>query len=171
MNVFAICIHSQSILTLTSSFTFHSSYFSVCFKLKVQQVTWFPWEDLFLHQTLLFLKTWRTHWHKPEMFTKLEVRAVFWHSHELCIVSDASAVSQSEMWQDMNVASINQCYFDKLSTQKLNKWGSEAVLEKQNCVRWWRSLTSLIFIGTVDHHRRLHQPCILFTNLSISMRG
>lgn len=59
------------------------------------------------------------------MFTKLVVRAVFSHSHELCIVFNASA----EMWQDMNVATINQRYFDKLSTQRLNKWDTEAIFE------------------------------------------
>ncbi len=35
-------------------------HFSVWFELKVQQVTRFPWEDLSLHQTLLFLKNTST---------------------------------------------------------------------------------------------------------------
>lgn len=92
------------------------------------------------------------------MFTKLEVRAVFWHSHELCIVSNASA----EKWQDMNVASINQRYFDKLSTQRLNKWVAEAVLEK------WPDLRMPMTIANVaDFYRRCQSSRLVASSVHL----
>lgn len=48
----------------------------------------------------------------------------------------------------MNVASINQRYFDKLSTQKMNKWAAEAALEK------WPELCTLMTITSIaDFYR------------------
>lgn len=92
------------------------------------------------------------------MFTKLEVRAVFWHSHELCIVSNASA----EMWQDMNVASINQRYFDKLSTQRLNKWVAEAVLEK-----WPDLCTPMTIANIADFYRRCQSSRLVASSVHL----
>lgn len=122
MSLFSICIHSK--IESHADLKFHVSFliFLSLFSAEGTTSNVIP-----LRKTILTADFPQSVDLKYTLTQTRDVRAVFWHSHELCIVSDASA----EMWQDMNVASINQRYFDKLSTQRLNKWVADAVLEKR----------------------------------------